>query len=119
MNPTSANPFDLFIGDCEVALALYGTAQSGGARVLDTPGLYVRKGEGLSLDIRIRYVTQYGSCVADNPVACRDANGRLYRTHGEWVYALQRVKRLLAGERPQAPIRVNLACDNAYKAGLD
>ena len=123
-----ANPYHAFIADCENLLASRGAvlAFAGvngygrtSARVLDTPGLYIAAGEGKELEITIRYTDIRTGRQTENPVAGRDAQGDLYRTHGEWVYGIKRVERLLAGETPDAPIRVDMSADSGYKSGLD
>lgn len=126
MNIPTDHPFRTFLADCETLLERHGKAQGAfvggtffrGARVFDSPGLKVSQGDGKRLDIEIKYVNEGHQNVTTNPVFCRDVNGEVYRTHGEWHFGKERVRRLLAGETPDTPIRIGRS-EKGWSVGLD
>lgn len=126
MNLTPEHPMYAFVADCEELLQRHGTVQDAfvngtytrNAKVFDTPGLCVSQASSQGLEIEIKYLLGDRERPITNPVFCRDAKGEVYRTHGEWHYGKERVKRLLAGESPQTPIRIGKG-ENGWSAGLD
>ncbi len=82
----------------------------------------MKSGRGQELEIEIHYFYKSDrtseESVMNNPVVCRDEQGNIYRTHGEWRYAKHRLQRLLAGEAPAEPIRLGKD-DAGWSAGID
>lgn len=119
------SPMHEFVAQCEALLAKHGTPQAAfvngqllrKTQVYDTPGLKVAAGADQELEISIKYQDTDGRKTT-NPVYCRDANGEVYRTHGEYHFGKERVRRLLAGETPEGPIMLGKG-DDGWTAGLD
>ena len=120
------HPILAFIADCEILLDRHGRSKAafvGGtlfqdAVVFESPGLTVKKGAGMRLQIDITYVRDGEERRTTNPVVERNEKGELYRIHGEWQYAKVRVASLLAGQTPDTPIHVG-PNGQGWSVGLD
>lgn len=118
--------FHKFVADCEQLLQrdgkpavqfVVGTLHRQ-ALTVDTPGLQVKSGQGLELEIAIRYLVPETGRVTENPVVYRDKDGTIFRSHGEWSYGKKRVERLLAGDNPAEPIKLGKG-ELGWTTGLD
>jgi hypothetical protein len=122
----STTTLEQFVEQCEALLAAHGQTKAQfvngtlrrDATVYEMPGLNVAKYGDKELEISIEYFRSESGKPLSNPVYCRDADGKVYRTHGEWSYAIERVRRLTAGETPDQPIQLGKGT-RGWTEGLD